>query len=130
MEMVLVFKFVQGSKVLHQWGIISVSIDAKLSFVFKGLCSGDLDSADGWHLPEKYVNPPVTCMFGKSQTANFQSPSTKVQEAIELGKYLNSLLQSPPPREVCVTQGASVLLMRSTKQLMWSAKYEFLRKNR
>ena len=106
-----------------------MSIDAKLSVVFEGLCSGDLDSADGWHLPDKYVNPPVTCMVGKSQTANFQFLSTKVQEAIELGKYLNSLLQSPP-REVCVTQDASILLMRFTKQLMLPAKYEFLRKNR
>ena len=115
---------------LHQWDIISVSIDEKFSVVFEGLHSGDLDSADGWHLPDKYVNPPVTCMVGKSQTANFKSLSTKVQEAIELGKYFNSLLQSPPPCEVCVTQDASVLLMRSTKQLMFPAKYEFLRKKK
>ena len=107
-----------------------MSVDAILSVVFERLCSSDLDSADGWHLPNKYVNPPVTCMVGKSQAANFQSPSTKVQEAVEFGKYLNSLLQSPPPGEVCVTQDASVLLMRSTKQLMLPAKYEFLRKNR
>ena len=67
---------------LHQWGIISVSIDAKLSVVFKGLCSGHLDSADGWHLPDKYVNPPVKCMVGKSQTANFHSlPEFKKQSS-------------------------------------------------
>ena len=118
-----------GAKVIRDWGLVPVSDNSTLLAVFQALCSGQIESADGWQLPEEYVNSPITCLVAQSQSARFQTvPITvKVEEAIEFGKYFKFLLQSPQPRVVKLD--ARAILMKSAGQLMWPEKYDCSRKN-
>ena len=74
-----------------------MSEDSTLLAVFEALCSGQIESPDGWRLPDEYVDLPVTCMVAPKQAGRFQSiPITvKLEDAIEFGKYFKFLLQSP-----------------------------------
>ena len=58
-----------GAKVIRDWGLVPVSDDSTLLAVFQALCSGQIESADGWQLPEEYVNSPITCLVAQSQSA-------------------------------------------------------------
>ena len=51
------------------WGLVTVNDDSTVLEVFQALCSGQIESADGFRLPEQYADSPVTCMIGQSQSA-------------------------------------------------------------
>ena len=56
-------------KVLREWEILAVNSDSTVE-VFHGLSTGQIESADGFRLPEQYADSPVSCsiaptLFGK-----------------------------------------------------------------
>jgi len=50
-----------GTKVLRDWGVLSVTGECLINEVFEGWCMGLIESADGFCLPDQYVNSPVLC---------------------------------------------------------------------
>ena len=44
---------VTNVKVLRDWGILSVNSNSTLDDVFYGICTGQLDSSDGFYLKEQ-----------------------------------------------------------------------------
>ena len=84
-----------GAKVLCDWCILSVNGDAILSEVFQGLCTGQIESANGFRLLQQYIDSPVSCAIAHSSTGRFQSIllSVKVQNAVEFGKYFKFVLR-------------------------------------
>ena len=85
-----------GAKVLCDCDVLSVNGDAIISEVFQGLCMGQIESADGFHLLQQYIDSPVSCAIAHSSTDQFQSISlsVKVQIAVEFGKYFKYVLRS------------------------------------
>ena len=84
-----------GAKVLRNWGILPVNGECLISELFHGLCTGQIESADGFRLPDEFANSPLLCSVAQSQNGQFQSISLsiKVLDAVEFGKYFKFLLQ-------------------------------------
>ena len=68
-----------GAKVLKDWGILSVNGECIISEVFQDLCSGGIESAEGFRLPDEYANTPVSCSISHSQLGRFQSISLAIK---------------------------------------------------
>ena len=83
-----------GVKALREWEILNVNSDSTVGEVFHGLSTGQIESADGFHLPEQYADLPVSCSIVPILLGKFQSISLsiKVQDAVEFGKYLKFVL--------------------------------------
>ena len=62
---------------LKDWGILSINGECLISEVFHGLSTGQIESADGFRLPDEFADSPV---------------SIKVLDAVEFGKYFKFLL--------------------------------------
>lgn len=119
-----------GPQVIRDWGLLPVSEDSTLLAVFEALCSGQIESPDGWRLPEEYLDVPVTCMVAEIQSGRFQSipMMVKVVDAVEFGKYFKFLLQGQSQPQA-VQRDAAAVLMKSAGQLMWPDQYNCSRKN-
>ena len=50
-----------GAKVIRDWGLVTVNDDSTVLEVFQALCSGQIESADGFRLPEQYADSPCLC---------------------------------------------------------------------
>ena len=76
-----------GVTVLREWGILAVNGDSTFGEVFHGLSTGQIESADGFHLPEQYADSPVSCSIAPILLGKFESIplSIKVQDAVEFG---------------------------------------------
>ena len=44
-----------GPKAIHDWSLVPVSEDSTLLAVFEALGSGQIESPDGWRLPDEYM---------------------------------------------------------------------------
>ena len=119
-----------GVKVIRNWGVLSVNSDSTLGDVFHGICTGQLDSPDGFRFEEQYADYPVSCSIASTQVGKFQSISlcVSVQDAVEFGKYLKFVLQY---RTVGPTTSRNALdvLMNEAGRLMWPDTYDLPRKN-
>ena len=86
-----------GVKVLRDWGVLKVNDESLICEVFQGLCTGQVESAEGFRLPHEYVDSPVSCAIAHTSTGQFQSPpislSVKIQNAVEFGKYFKFVLR-------------------------------------
>ena len=128
--MLLSVQFCAGVKVLRDWGIVAVNGDSTVSEVFHGVSSGQIESADGFRLPEQYADSPVSCSIAPTQTGKFQSIplSIKLQDAVEFGKYLKFVLQRVPVPPTASKDPFAVLMKEAGRQ-MWPDKYDVTRKN-
>ena len=113
-----------GAKVILDWGLVTVNDDSTVLEVFQALCSGQIESTDGFRLPEQYGDSPVTCMIGQSQSAKFQSTPlvVKMHNAVEFGKYLKFVLQCTNQPPTLSQEDAFTVLMRGAGRLMWPDK--------
>ena len=111
-----------GVKVICDWGVLSVNSDSTVGDVFQGICTGQLDSPDGFCLEEQYADCPVSCSIVSTQVEKFQSISlcVSVPNAVEFGKYLKFVLQY---RAVGPTTSRNALdvLMNEAGRLMFAA---------
>ena len=84
-----------GAKVLRDWDILLVNGESVICEVFQGLCMGQIESADGFHLLQQYVDSPMSCAIAHSPTGQFQSIllSVKIQNAVEFGKYFKFVVR-------------------------------------
>ena len=128
--MLLSVQFCAGVKVLRDWGVVAVNGDSTVSEVFHGVSSGQIESADGFHLPKQYADSPVSCSIAPTQTGKFQSipVSIKVQNAVEFWKYLKFVLQCVSVLPTA-SKDAFVVLMKEAGRQMWLDKYDVTRKN-
>ena len=118
-----------GVKALREWEILTVNSDSTVGEVFHGLSTGQIESADGFRLPEQYADLPVSCsivpiLLGKFQ---FISLSIKVQDAVEFGKYLKFVLQCSTVRPTTSKNALDVLMKEAGR--LWPDKYDMTRKN-
>ena len=60
--MLLSVQVCNGVKVLCDWGVLSVNSDSTLGDVFHGICTGQLDSPDGFRLEEQYADCQVVAL--------------------------------------------------------------------
>ena len=68
-----------GVKVLRDWGVLSINSDSTLGDVFHGICTGQLDSPDGFRLEEEYADCPVVVVSRPLKRENFNRfPSASV----------------------------------------------------
>ena len=74
--------------------MLAVNGGSTVGEVFHRLSTGQLQSADGFLLPEQYADSPVTCSIAPNLSGMFQSIpfGVKVQEAVEFGKYFKFVL--------------------------------------
>jgi len=81
-----------GVKVLRDWGILSVNGEYLINEVFEGLCTRLIEFADGFRLPDQYVNSSSN---SHSHYGHFQpiSLTIKVVDGVEFGKYFEFLLK-------------------------------------
>ena len=119
-----------GAKVLRDWGILSVNGECIISEVFQGLCTGKIESTEGFRLPDEYANSPFSCSVAHSQLGRFQSISLmiKVVDAVEFGKYFKFLLQVQCSMQ-SARKNAFTVLMEEAGKLVWPDKVEISRKN-
>lgn len=123
-----------GVKVIRDWGVLSVNGESLICEVYQGLCTGQIESAEGFRLPPEYVDSPVSCAIAHSQNGQFQSISlsVKVQNAVEFGKYFKFVLtvECGTTRSAQVTtKNAFTILMSEAGRLVWPEKYHIVRKN-
>jgi len=119
-----------GAKVLRDWGIVLVNGECLISELFRGLCTGQIESADGFRLPDEYANSPLLCSVAHSQTGRFQSISlsVKVLDAVEFGKYFKFLLQASRERSSS-SRDVFTVLMEGAVKLVCPDKIDIIRKN-
>ena len=117
-----------GVKALREWEILNVNSGLTVGEVFHGLSTGQIESADGFHLPEQYADLPVSCSIVPTLLGKFQSTSLsiKVQDAVEFG--LKFVLQCSTVRPT-TSKNALDVLMKEAGQLMWPDEYDMTRKN-
>ena len=122
-----------GVKVLRDWGVLTVNGEFLICEVFQGLCTGQVESAEGFHLPHEYVDSPVSCAIAHTSTGQFQSIllSVKIQNAVEFGKYFKFVLrmECESRSAQAITKNAFSILMSEAGRLVWPVKYEIARKN-
>ena len=122
-----------GVKVLRDWGVLTVNGESLICEVFQGLCTGQVESAEGFRLPHEYVDSPVSCAIAHTSTGQFQSISlsVKIQNAVEFGKYFKFVLRMEFELRStqATTRNAFSILMSEAGRLVWPEKYEIARKN-
>ena len=101
-----------------------MNIDAIISEVFQGLCTGQVENANGFRLTQKCIDSTVSCAIAHHSTGPFQSisMSVKIQNAVEFGKYFKFLLQMKQVTPQAPTKNAFVVLMSEAGQLIWPEK--------
>ena len=99
-------------KVLREWGVVAVNGDSTIGEVFHGLSTGQIESADRFHLPRQYTNSLVSCSIAPTLLGKFQSIplSIKVQDAVEFGKYFIFVLQCSTVRATTPKNALDVLM--------------------
>jgi len=102
--------------------------------VFQGLCTGQIESANGFRLSQQYIDSPMSCAIVHSSTGQFQSISlsAKMQNAVEFRKYFKFVvsMESGASHSVqTTTKNALNILMSEAGQLVWPEKYKIVRKN-
>ena len=119
-----------GTKILRDWGIISVNGECLINEVFQGVCSGLIETADRFRLLDQYANSPVSCSISHSQVGRFQpiSLTIKVVDAIEFGKYFKFLLQVQNSMQ-SGRRNVFTVLMEEAGKLVCPDKIEIIRKN-
>ena len=91
LSMILIFVQVcVGVKVLRDWGVLTVNGEFLICEVFQGLCTGQVESAEGFRLPHEYVDSQVSCAIAHTSTGQFQSISlsdllSEVSKKVEPG---------------------------------------------
>ena len=120
-----------GAKVLRNWGILPVNGECLISELFHGLCTGQIESADGFRLPDEFANSPLLCSVAQSQNGQFQSISLsiKVLDAVEFGKYFKFLLQGQCIMVKSSSRNVFTVLMEGAGKLVWPDKIEIICKN-
>ena len=89
-----------------------------------------VESANEFHLSQKYIDSTVSCAITHHSTGPFQSISisVKIQNAVEFGKYFKFVLQMEQVTPQTPTKNAYVVLMSEAGRLIWPEKYKIARK--
>jgi len=77
-----------GIKVFCEHGVLDVNSESTIGEVFHRISTGQVESPDGFRLPEQYADSPVSCSITSTPSGKFQSipRSIKVQDAVEFGR--------------------------------------------
>jgi len=72
-----------------------VNDESVICEVFTGLFIGQIEGADGFRLPQQYIDSPVSYAIAHSPTGKSQSIllSVKIQNAVEFGKYFKFVIR-------------------------------------